>query len=242
MKNLAPGLLNLLEVPLAHRGLWSQGAPENSRAAFRAALAGGYGIELDVQRLADGEVVVFHDETLDRLAGRPGRIPAMRSDELGSVRLCGSDETPPLLRDVLTMVRGRVPLYVEIKNRGMPGPLETRVLELVRGYAGPVAIASFNPAVLGWFRRREPGIVRGQIASHMMHHRTGRGRLLSDLRLNVVSRPDFVAYDLGGLPRRATDRWRARGGRLVAWTARCEADVAKSSSLADNYVFEGFRP
>jgi glycerophosphoryl diester phosphodiesterase len=138
--------------PLAHRGLWrSGGAPENSLAAFEAACRAGYGIELDVRLSADGEAMVFHDETLERLTASAGLVEEQTTDELQALRLLGSCENIPTLAEVLAGVDGRAPLLVELKTPpGQEGLLERRVAELLGAYAGPVAVLSFNADALAW--------------------------------------------------------------------------------------------
>jgi glycerophosphoryl diester phosphodiesterase len=152
--------------------------------------------------------------------------------------------SPPLFREVLDLVAGRVPLYVEIKNRHAPGRLEARVLTLLAGYAGPFAVASFNPWVLAWFRKRAPAIPRGQIACAFRGERMAAYKkyYYRNLLLNFVTAPDFIAYDLRDLPNRAVDKARARGLPVLAWTVRTPGDLAKARACADNFVFEGIEP
>jgi glycerophosphoryl diester phosphodiesterase len=129
-------------VPIAHRGLHqlAAGAPENSLAAFERACRAGFPIELDVRRTADGHAAVIHDEDLLRLTGQPGTVAATPAGRLGSLRLLGTAERVPLLEEVLRLVAGRVPVLVEVKNEGLPGRLEARVLEVLAGYRGQVAL------------------------------------------------------------------------------------------------------
>ena len=89
---LAPGRRNsemekYKSVKFAHRGLHDGGKAENSLSAFAAAKAAGYGIELDVRLTKDGEMVVFHDSTLNRICGVEGRVADFTLDELRKFRL-----------------------------------------------------------------------------------------------------------------------------------------------------------
>ncbi len=82
--------------PIAHRGLWTpDGAPENSLAAFQAACAAGYGIELDVQLTADGEAMVFHDDNLERMTGAEARLRDRTAADLRELRLAGHGRDDP---------------------------------------------------------------------------------------------------------------------------------------------------
>jgi len=126
---------------LAHRGDWRH-APENSLAAFAAALAvpGCDGLEFDVRVSADGVPVVNHDATLERVHGRPERVDALPADAL---RVLGV----PTLADVLAAVGRRPFLNVELK--GDPGPSIVEVLAAGRGPALTNAVvASFEPPAL----------------------------------------------------------------------------------------------
>ncbi len=160
----APGWL--VARPIAHRGLHARdGRPENTLAAARAAVAAGYAIECDVRLSGDGQVMVFHDETLGRLTGAAGRVDATPASVLAGLKVLGTAETIPTLGDLLATVGGRVPLVVELKSdySGDPG-LARRVAEMVAGYDGPLALKSFDPAIVGQLRPLAPERPRGIVA------------------------------------------------------------------------------
>ncbi len=147
-------LAGLTAVPFAHRGLHGPGVPENSRAAFRAAITRGHGIELDVQASREGEAMVFHDEDLGRLTGAGGPVASRLRPELQKVRLRENGELIPTLNEILSLVRGKVPLLIEVKANGREvGPLCTSVARSLDWYRGPVGVMSFNPRVGYWFDR-----------------------------------------------------------------------------------------
>lgn len=231
--------------PIAHRGLFdpANGIPENSLAAVRAALEVGYAMELDLQAAAGG-VAVFHDSDLARMTGTAGALARLSAAELSRVSLAGTAEAIPCLEDVLALVRGRVPLMLEIKNDGRAGELETAVLKLLAGYSGEIAIVSFNPFSLAFFAARAPEIPRGQTACRFRESSLPRWRRLlqENYLLNFVSRPHFLVYELDGLPCWAVSWRRARGTKVVAYTVRNAADAARARLVADNFIFEGFRP
>ncbi|HEX9887853.1 MAG TPA: glycerophosphodiester phosphodiesterase family protein [Nitriliruptorales bacterium] len=236
----------ITEVPLAHRGLHGAGAPENSLTAFRRAVEAGVGIELDVHRCADGDAVVVHDADLERVTGRPGLVAELTARELAGYELSGGDgEGVPTLGDVLDLVGGRVPVMVELKSFDRRvGPLERAVLDRISGYRGGVAVASFNPATVDWYRVHATGVARGQTAGSL------RGSsmpawlrpMLASMLLNHRTQPHFLSYELSGLPNRWASAWRARGRPLVAWTVRNRADLAHARATADNVIFEGLAP
>lgn len=238
----------LRDRPIAHRGLHqhSAGIVENSMAAFEAAIKAGYAIELDVQKSGDGEALVFHDRSLERLTDSKGLLRCLSSDEITNVKLTGSDETIPTLGDVLEMVNGRVPVLVEIKNISRSvGELEQRTADILSAYCGPFAVQSFNPLVLQWFRENQPTMLRGQLATDVSRYaRTQIGGLSRFATRNLLtiflSRPHFIGYDVDALPAIAPRMTRALGMPLLAWTVRTLTQRATSARYADNIIFEGF--
>lgn len=234
----------LVEVAFAHRGLHGPGVPENSLPAFVAAAEAGYGVELDVQLSRDGVPVVIHDPLLRRLTGAAGRVVERTAEQLGRLRLEDTDATVPTLEDALAVL-GDVPVMVEAKQpRPRAGRLEQAVASVLDAHPGAWCVAGFNPSTGRWFRRWRPEAIRVLTA-------TGRpaaglwapvGRRFAALRDLPSVAPHAVGYDLASLPSPATDRWRAAGGVLLAWTAVGDAEVARARELADNVIFEGARP
>lgn len=247
---LAPGFLDR---PIAHRGLHDPGAGriENSRAAMRAAVAAGYGIELDLQLSADGVAMVFHDTALGRLTGAEGPVRARRAAELGAIRLTGGDEGIPTLAEVLENVGGRVPLLVEIKDQDGAlgpdvGPLEAATAQALAGYDGPVAVMSFNPHSMAAMARLAPGIARGLTtcafdAAHWSRVPDARRQTLAEIADLERVGASFVSHhwpDLG----RARVRRVAAALPVLAWTIRSAAEEAEARALAVNVTFEGYLP
>ncbi len=150
---------------IAHRGLHSRDktVPENSLPAFREAAAAGYGAELDVQLSREGEVVVFHDDTLERVCGVSGRVDSYSLASLQQMHLCGTEYTIPTFAQVLEAA-GTMPLVVELKSGPRNRQLCRKTLDLLRGYPGPWCIESFDPRIVAWFRKNAPDVLRGQLA------------------------------------------------------------------------------
>jgi glycerophosphoryl diester phosphodiesterase len=233
--------------PVAHRGLWSpDGAPENSLAAFQAASAAGYGIELDVQLSADGEAVVFHDDDLQRMTGVAGGVAEHTAADLGGLKLAGTDERIPTLLETLALVGRRALVLVELKTpAGQVGPLEQRVHEIIMDHAGPVALIGFNPYSHAWFAERFPGVLRG-LDSYSYRDAKGvspaQRESFAALEHVSIARPHFLALGLDMLPSAAAARRRAAGMPVVAWTVRAPAQWEAVRQGCDNLIFEGFRP
>ena len=231
-----PRLAALIARPFAHRGLHGPSVPENSRAAFEAAIAAGHGIELDVQASGDGEAMVFHDDRLERLAMGEGRLAEFPAAELGRVGLKGTDETIPALAEVLTLIGGRVPLLIELKAPGRRvAGLSGAVARALRGYGGSVAVMSFNPEVGRWFAGHASEHLRGLVVTEA--GRRWRGAI--ERRWAVCrARPDFLAYDIRDLPSRFAAAARARGVPVLTWTCRGPADRERAAQYADQIIYE----
>jgi glycerophosphoryl diester phosphodiesterase len=237
----------LFDPPVAHRGLWSpDGAPENSLAAFQAACQAGYGVELDVQLTADGEAVVFHDDTLDRMTGASGRVCERTAAELAELSLAGTDEPIPTLMEALAVVGRRAMVHVELKTPyGDVGPLEQRVHEVLIDHAGPVSVIGFNPYSHAWFADRFPGVLRGLDSYDYL---LGAERLAPDQRRAFaalehvsIARPHFLALDVDLLDHPRAIALRAEGMPVVAWTVRSPQAQERVRERCDNIIFEGFR-
>lgn len=236
----------LRERPVAHRGLHEleKGIPENSLAAFDAAIANHYAIELDVHLSADGEVIVFHDDTLRRATGIDGSIHEQPAATLSGLKLFDTDETIPTLADVLALVDGRVPLLIELKTTRAVGELERQTLRLVSQYAGPFAIQSFDPLRVAWLRNNAPQICRGQLSGRLKKAKLPHYKrlVLRNLLLTPWTRPHFIAYEVGALPQWNAQLHRRLGIPVLAWTVRSESDYRRSQRWADNAIFETIRP
>jgi glycerophosphoryl diester phosphodiesterase len=237
----------LFHPAVAHRGLWSpDGPPENSLAAFQAACAAGYGIELDVQLSADGEAMVFHDDTLARMTGAEGRIGDRTAADLQELRLAGSDERIPTLLETLALVGRRAMVHVELKTPyGHVGPLEQRVHEILIDHVGPVCVIGFNPYSHAWFAERFPGVLRGldsysyKRAPQMAE---AQRRSFANLEHVAIARPHFLALGLDMLPSTKAAKLRAEGLPVVAWTVRDPIQWEAVRDGCDNLIFEGYSP
>jgi glycerophosphoryl diester phosphodiesterase len=238
--------------PIAHRGLHDEarGIIENTAGAVRAAIAGGYGIEVDLQVSADGEAFVHHDDVLGRLTDGEGRIDQMTTTELRRVHYRGSGDPMLTLGELCDLVGARATLLIELKSR-FDGDtrLPTRVAAVLAGYAGPAAPMSFDPLQLAVLRHDAPSLPRGIVAARYRPHpywdqmppwlRYGMGSLLPA----VVGRPHFVAYGFDDLPAAAPAFARhVLCLPVLTWVVRSESGWERARHYADQIIFEGFRP
>ena len=224
-------------VPFAHRGLHGGALVENSGGAIAAAVAQGWGVELDVQLSADGEAMVFHDYELDRLTMEQGPVARRTAAELQAIRLRVGDAVMPRLAEILQTVAGRVPLLIEVKSRGRrSAPLCAAVARALEAYGGPVGVMSFNPQVPGWFERHAPEVLRGLVVTEQ-GKKGLRGRI-ERLLASWRSRADFLAYDIRDLPSGFAAGARRRGLPVFTWTVRSDSDRARAAAHADQIIFE----
>jgi glycerophosphoryl diester phosphodiesterase len=237
--------------PIAHRGLHDarRGIIENTASAFRAAIAGGYGIETDIQAAACGEPVIFHDERLERLTGAKGAIAALTTVQLRQVPLHNTADRILTLAEFLRLVDGRAPLCLEIKSLGgADRTLEQRIAEDLVHYRGPASVISFDPGSMAAMRHLAPDLPRGLSAMRFMKARMPgvsdlhRFRLTHMLDIAAV-KPDFLTYEVNGLAVMGPAlRRRFPDLPIVTWTVRTAEDRRKARIFADAMIFEGFRP
>ncbi|WP_271078902.1 glycerophosphodiester phosphodiesterase family protein [Aurantiacibacter sp. MUD61] len=229
----------LTRQPYAHRGLHDGERPENSRAAFAAAIEGGYGIECDVRLSADGRAMVFHDTDLERLTGTAGKTAGKSVGQLTAMTLLGSNETIPTLRDVLAQIAGSVPLLIEIKS-----DKDTNIQRLCRavrrdleGYPANVAVMSFDPRVGRWFVKAMPDLARGLVITEE-GARTLSGAIKRRMSVRHA-RPMFLAYDIRDLPSRFAAGQAKRGLPLLTWTVRSAAQAETALECGAVPILEG---
>lgn len=247
-----PGLDWLTARPVAHRGLHdaANGVIENTPAAFAAALAGNYAIECDLQLSADGEIMVFHDQTLDRLTQATGDVATMTAADLKRVAFKATTDHMMTLGELCDLVAGRVTLVLEMKSRfDGDARLPIRVGTVLQTYAGPVAAMSFDPHQVGALAAAAPGLPRGMVAERHYRHPAWDGLsvanklVMAHLLHMLRTRPHFVAYAVHDLPAFAPLLARYLFGLpLLTWTVRDEADRKRARRWARQMIFEGFRP
>ncbi len=232
----------LVEKYVAHRGLHDEESPENSLSAFEKAIEKGYVIELDVQQIADGTVVVFHDTSLSRMTGQDGYLKNLITEDLSACYLEGTKETIPTFQQALDLINCRTPIIIEVKNTLKVGSLESSTLEILKNYKGQFAIMSFNPYVLSWFKENAPEILRGQLSAFFKKDKLSLVKkvVLKKMLLNKVAQPNFIAYEAEHLPNRYVRKF--NNLPLLAWTVRSQEEYMRVVKYCDNIIFENFEP
>lgn len=238
--------------PIAHRALHDRAAGriENSLAAVCAAVDARYGIEIDLQLSRDGQAMVFHDDDLGRLTAEGGPVRARDAADLQAIRLIGGEGGIPTLAEVLTLVEGRVPLLIELKDQDGAmgpdvGPLEAATASALEGYAGPVAVMSFNPHSVAALARLCPGVPRG--LTTCAFDDAGSAALPPATRAalaGIVAADEidlqFLSHHHIDLANPRVQALKARGLPLLCWTVRSPAEEAAARRHADNVTFEGY--
>ncbi|MEM6739303.1 MAG: glycerophosphodiester phosphodiesterase family protein [Pseudomonadota bacterium] len=241
-----------LACPIAHRALHGPGAPENSRAAMQAAIAHGFGIEIDLQLSADGVAMVFHDDKLDRLTAENGPVRARDAAELGRIDLDFTAEGIPTFAEILRLIDGRVPLLVELKDQsGMLGPsdgrLEAAASDDVSGYDGPLAFMSFSPDMVGHVAETAPERPRGLVTCAFRPH---AWPTLPVEHLSALARIEaaeavgasFISHQWTDLHSARVAELKADGRAILCWTIKSAAEEVQARQIADNITFEHYIP
>lgn len=238
--------------PIAHRGLHDAaiGIVENTSSAVEAAIANNYAIEIDLQITGDGEAVVFHDYTLDRLTKGHGLLQEKTVAQVRSIRFKSATDRILTLAELLDQVAGRATLVIEIKpNWTRPGPLAARTAKLLKTYDGPCAVMSFDPRSMAAMKEFAPEIVRGIVSERFRNGQGWRRVLNFPNRISLRhmedkenADPHFLSYNIKDLPSPVSRHFSRAGMPVLSWTVRTPEDVSRSNRYADQMTFEGFRP
>lgn len=229
----------------AHRGYHcaEKLIPENSMPAFKAAVSHNYGIELDVHLTRDKKLVVFHDDTLERMCRVQGTVESYTYEELLKFHLLNTAEKIPLFSQVLEYVNGRVPLLIELKIPGQSHEICQAVQQALSIYKGPFLVQSFNTMGILWFRHNAPHILRGQLSSNLTADAAGETYILrffvKHLLSNFLGRPDFISYKLKDLPvLGVTICQRLFRTPIAVWTLRTPKALEEGISAYNIQIFE----
>lgn len=234
----------LYEMHIAHRGYFNEAAPENSLKAFERAIHENFAIEMDVQITSDDVLVVFHDGDLERMTGMKGQVAEINYDVLQTLTLLNTDQKVPTFKEFLNLVDGQVPLMIEFKNETSSNKLEKKAYDLLKDYSGEYIIQSFNPNSLRWFKKNAPSVIRGQLSYNYRSSNYGKVMqfILRNMLFNVITKPDYIIYDIKNLDERIIKRIQKRSKPLFGYTAKSKDAYNDSLNKGVRAVFEGFDP
>jgi glycerophosphoryl diester phosphodiesterase len=237
---VSAGLSWLTARPIAHRGLHdgNKAVWENTLTAFSRAAEKNYAIECDVLISKDGVPMVLHDADLRRLTGMEGQVCELTAAQLQALKVGGTGDHVPSLGEMLDLVKGRVPLVIELKgDPGHDADLVKAVALELRGYKGRAALMSFDHHLLRQCAADAPGIPLGLTAEGM------RDQDIEDHFSMLAHGIQFVSYYVHHMPNRFTTFVRETLQMpLITWTVREEAALKKTYELADQATFEGILP
>lgn len=225
----------VLSKPIAHRGLWTETFPENTLPAYENAAQNGYPIEMDVQMSVDGQLFCFHDDNMKRMTGIDKDIRTLTAEEISSASVQG--EKIPTFKEFLDTVNGKVPLLIEIKQQLNKG-IEKKVVAALKDYKGEYVLQSFDPFVMLKIKKLVPNVIRGQLG-HGNDKKGLKWRLIRNLSLNFLVKPDFVHYSVWDLP---ISKKITNGLPLICFTVTNNEELQKAQKYAKNYVFQNIRP
>ncbi|MDE0588401.1 glycerophosphodiester phosphodiesterase family protein [Halocynthiibacter sp. C4] len=247
--------VDFLKRPIAHRGLHDKraGIPENSLAAFQAAIDRGYGIELDLQVTGDERAVVFHDYRLGRLTPERGRVRDLSLERLASISLKGNEaQKIPSLKQVFDQVNGRVPILIEIKDQDGKmgkniGAIERDIATDIAAYSGHVAVMSFNPHSILAMKELAPNVPRG-LTTYAWNDSDADGISAADLRslyeIEMFEKAgcSFISHSVKDLDNPHVSALKKRGVPVLCWTVKSAKSDIRARRVADNVTFEGYLP
>ncbi len=230
----------LFTKPIAHRGLWGENVIENSLSAYQNAVSQGYPIEIDLYSSTDGVIFSFHDEKLKRMTGEKGFIYEKSASELSKLSLLDSGQKIPTFDEVLSLVNGKVPLLIELKNQPDKNYVD-KVIKRLKSYKGEFAIQSFNPKYIKRVKELAPEFCRGILAtkSHGKHLPLIQRFVVKNMSFNRLIKPDFISYSFEDLPLK---KRKTKDIPVIAWTITNKEDYQKIKPFAKNIIFEKFIP
>ena len=232
--------------PIAHRGLHSNDSrvPENSLAAFQLAIKNNYPIEIDAHLLSDNKIVVFHDYDLIRMYGKKMYINKLNSQSIREYKLLNSNQKIPLLDEVFDLVKGRVPILIEIKDQPRNKMIQEVLLKKIVSYKGEIAVQSFNPFLLRLFSKKAPNIPRGQLSSMFKSEKISilKRLILKNYILNFISRPHFIGHNIDDMTNSTVEKLKNKGLIVLCWTITKNTKYKHLTKYFDNIIFEGFKP
>ena len=235
--------INFLKQSLiAHRGYHDRNKKiiENSIESFKKAIEYNYIIELDIHMLKDGNIVVFHDNNLKRVCGINKMISDLSYDEIKKYNLFNTESKIPLLKDVLRLVDGKVPLLIEIKYYHKYGIIEKELIKMMKNYKGKFAVQSFYPKTIFWFKKHAKYIPVGLLTSDFKRSSNLKRLIGKTIILDVILKADFISYNINAAPNIYIDAKRKKK-LVIGWTVRTNDEYQKNRFYFDNLICENMK-
>ena len=224
---------------ISHRGIHDNiKVYENTLEAFKLAMKKNYTIELDIHLTKDQQIVVYHDYNMKRILQKDNTIENTTYEEINNQKIIHV----PTLKEVLSLINGKVPLLIEIKQKSKVGPLEEELMNILKDYNGEYAIQSFNVMTLYWLKRHYPKILRGQLSYNYKTIKMNpiSKLLLKNMKFNFLTKPNFISYKYNELSTKKINKYKKKGITLLAWTIDNKKEYNKYKEEYDNLICEKF--
>ncbi|MCX8074400.1 MAG: glycerophosphodiester phosphodiesterase family protein [Clostridia bacterium] len=232
----------LIGEKIAHRGLHNEkiGIYENTIEAFKKAIYNKLSIELDVRITKDRKLVVFHDNTLERLVGINKKVRGLNLEEIKKFHLKNSDSRIPTLEEVFEVVDNRVSILIEVKTNNNIFKTYCSLKKTISNYNGRIALQSFDPLLLILIRFGLRGIYRGQISSYYRDSSMSKIKkyILKNMLFNLITKPHFIGYNIEDMPNKRVSNVRKKGVYVFGWTIRKKEEYQKVKNYCDSFIFE----
>ena len=225
---------------IAHRGLHKNKIiPENSMLAFKAAIEKNYAIEFDINITKDNQIVVFHDDDLNRLCNKKENIEDVSYDFLKDLNLYESNEKIPLLKELLDQVAGKIQLIIEIKKHKNIGLLENILLEMLKEYKGEYFICSFEKDILLWLEKNKPKEIRGLIFESLPI-KFKKYEKIAFLYKYFKSKADFISLEDKLIDSSIYDFCKKKELDILVWTIKDKKSFQNIDKKVSAVIFENF--
>ena len=225
---------------IAHRGLHKNKIiPENSMLAFKAAIEKNYAIEFDINITKDNQIVLFHDDDLNRLCNKKENIEDVSYDFLKDLNLYESNEKIPLLKELLDEVAGKIPLIIEIKKHKNIGLLENILLEMLKEYKGEYFICSFEKDILLWLEKNKPKEIRGLIFESLPI-KFKKYEKIAFLYKYFKSKADFISLEDKLIDSSIYDFCKKKKLDILVWTIKDKKSFQNIDKKVSAVIFENF--
>lgn len=211
--------MNLQNKFIAHRGFYDEYIPENSIQAFKKCLYRNIPIEIDVHLTKDKKVVVFHDFNLKRMTKLDKNIEDTTYDEIKDLKLNDTEETIPLLIEVLCLIKNKVPIIIEIKNKKV-GPLEKELIKILDSYNN-FYLQTFKMKSINYLKRKRPNYKIGII-------------LFKNKLLNI-KKIDFICCYKIGIVSSKIQKYRQKL-KIIVWTINNKEEYEIFKNYGDFYM------
>ena len=179
---------------IAHRGIHDNiKIPENSLLAFKKSIIYNIPIELDIQLTKDNQLVVFHDDNLERMTTNKNKIEDLTLSEIKKLYLLNTKEKIPTLEEILNLVNNQVLIDIEIKAKTNEEKIINLLLNILKNYNGEILLKSFNPKVVKILKKKQVPYPCGLLI--MNDKKKKLYNLLNKTSILIkYCNPDFLAF------------------------------------------------